>query len=628
MKKVAWFIFFVMWSMFTTRAEVLNLDKGFIAAQGTKHIEYYLSNDTVSSPQERYFQMRASTQSPFKRYLFFSTKSQKWMLFDVKNPQKTPIDILVEMGNFGVTQVDYYIFYEDRIIKDGVVATRGGLKTSSYYDRNIVIPLTAQPGKKYSFLIKIHTSAPIFDLPVIIWNKNSKFAISQGIELGRGMFYGELLFFIIMIGLVIFLIGGKLNYLFWLYLFLGGLLLLLKSGIPLEVFWPGRSYIDFIITNFNLYAYLIVTLRFLKEYLSDELQSRWTSWLLDILTFVGYTLLILYISFSLLNVILQDTLKIIQTIYVNVTNVVVIILLFWSLPKVKDKFMLIISILYYFLFSAYLFNPFIEFGFWTGQLIGHILFYTGGLLIGIILLTVTSLRMKTVIKRNQQVKFDLRNANKLYSHSLVEGQEKQRKKVAEELHDGIGAHLSAIKMKLSMLAKTVNNQDEKIHFDRVVENLDELTLQVREMSHELMPPTLNRYGLQAAIEDMVNKYQQKYPIKLLVKTNLKQNHIDSISETILYRLLHQLFETLVYGHTKKAEIKLIILPSISSATIRVVYSGGIPLNQNNTVEFEDLKALANLLQGKIEYFMSSIWDDEIGIEIPVQLIAEVKESSK
>jgi signal transduction histidine kinase len=49
------------------------------------------------------------------------------------------------------------------------------------------------------------------------------------------------------------------------------------------------------------------------------------------------------------------------------------------------------------------------------------------------------------------MKYELRNLNKTYSHSLVEGQEKQRKRVAEELHDGIGALLSAMKMKISAL---------------------------------------------------------------------------------------------------------------------------------------------------------------------------------
>lgn len=304
--------------------------------------------------------------------------------------------------------------------------------------------------------------------------------ISQGIELGQGLFYGVLLFFVIITGFIVFLIRDKSNVYYWLYLFSGGMLLFLKSGIPLEVFWPGRSYVDFIMRNF-LYFYLLVALKFLKEFLSSRIQSGWHDTLLDIFMVLGFALLILYIPATFTNVILQDSLLIIQMVYINLTNLLVLILLFWSLPKVKDKVVLTISLLYYFLFSAYLFNPFIEFGFWTGKLVGHFLLYTGGFIISLLLLTLTSLRMRAVILRNQEMKYELRNLNKTYSHSLVEGQEKQRKRVAEELHDGIGALLSAMKMKISALKTQMTDQSEIELIDRVLDNLDESTHQVREM---------------------------------------------------------------------------------------------------------------------------------------------------
>jgi signal transduction histidine kinase len=51
----------------------------------------------------------------------------------------------------------------------------------------------------------------------------------------------------------------------------------------------------------------------------------------------------------------------------------------------------------------------------------------------------------------------------------------------------------------------MTDQSEIELIDRVLDNLDESTHQVREMSHELMPPTLKRYGLEAALVDMSQK---------------------------------------------------------------------------------------------------------------------------
>lgn len=600
-------------------SKTFELSEDFVVSEGLEYIDFYLSTDTAKNPEERYFQMRNNRFSDANKYLFFTTQSQKWMLFDVKNIQDQPFDLLIEMGNLGINQAEYYVFHADTILYEGKVMTQSGQKTSAYYDRNIVIPFTAAPHTEYAFLIKVSTNAPILDLPVIVWKKSEKFSISQGIELGRGLFYGVLLFYIVVTGMVVFLIRSRSNIYFWLYIFLGGVLLLLRSGIPFEVFWPGSSYFDFILSSAVLYIYMLVTLRFLKFYLSSKIQKGWYTTSLDIAFTIGCVLLVLYLPFTYLNVFVQDTLLIVQMVYINVTNVLVIFLLFWTLPKIEDKFVLIISLLYFFLFSIYLFNPFLGFGFWAGELGGHILLYSGGFLIAVILFTITSLRMKSVIRKNQQIKYELRNLHKIYSHSLIQGQEKQRRKVAEELHDGIGAHLSAIKMKLSGIKSSLVDENEISMLEKIIENLDEGTHQVREMSHELMPPTLNRYGLKASINDMMKKYQKTYPIHLNFKSNLKGINLDTNSESILYRLIHQLFEALVHGWTKKADIKLIILPSVMTATIQVKYSGGDPIAKSESVGFKDLQALVNILQGKFEFFMSNLWDDELIIEIPIQL---------
>ncbi|MCO5249699.1 MAG: histidine kinase [Chitinophagales bacterium] len=613
-------LFLLSFKIIHLQAEDLLLDDKFIMEDGNKYVEYYLSTDTSISPNELYHQMRSSEYMDVKRYLFFTTQSEKWMLLNIKNQLSQPFDFLIELESSGLSKVDYYIFQQDSMLAYGSLSSRKDNKVMDYYDRNIVIPYTATDQDRYSILMKLETNAPIFNLPIVVWNKSSRFSIGQGLELGRGLFYGVLLFFIISTGIVIFLIKDRSYFFFWLYIFIGGLLLLMKSGIPLEVFWPGRTYLNFVISNFILYAYLLVSLRFLRDYLSNKFPKGWYSLTLDIFMVIGLLLFILYLPFTFFNVFLQDTLLIVQFIYVNLTNLLVITLLFIFLPKVEDKFVLIASLLYFLLFSTYLFNPFIQFKFWTAKHFGHLLLYTGGVTLSALIAIVSYLRMRTVIKSNRQLKFEMQKLNKRYSHSLVQGQEKQRKMVAEELHDGIGAYLSSIKIRLSGLKPNVKEREKVDLLNRISDNLDEVTQKVRALSHELMPPVLNRYGLNAAVEDMIQNYQNDYPITITFKSNLKQYPLDKTSENITYRILHQLLNTLIYTHTQKADIKIVVLPSISTSTIQVKYSGGHPITQNEKSEFSDLKALINLLQGKIESLMSNIWDDELRVEYPIETV--------
>jgi two-component system, NarL family, sensor kinase len=614
----------ILFSLPVEAKRVMMLKENFRVKEGKQFVEYYLSTDTAISPKDRYLEMKAGTSPSVKRYLFVTTQSQKWLYFKMKNPQEQPVDLLIEMGDFGLSKADYYVFLHDTIVLSGDIAKRGGLRTGSYYDRKIIIPFQAMPGLEYHFLIQVHTSAPLFDLPVVFWNKRSKMIVSPAIEFGRGIFYGVLSFFILVTGFVVYLIRQRSYFFYWLYLSLGGILLVLKSGIPLEVFWPGRSYFDFIITNFFLFAYLIVTLQFLKEFLSYRTAIRWHITIIHILTGTGVLLMLAYIPFSYFRAIWQDVMMIIQTIYINLTNLAVVAIIFYYIPKISERAILIVALLYYLIFSAYLFNPFIEFGFWTGQSIGHVIIYSGGLAIGVLLITITALRIKNVFEKNRELKRQLSDLNRSYSYSLIEGQEKERRRVAEELHDGIGAHLSAVKMRLSSIKANLSEMDEQEGINRIIENLDESCLQVREMSHELMPPSLMRFGLAASLKDMTRQYQQTFPIRIYLRNNLHQTSLDDMSQVVLYRLMHQLYELMVHQHCKQVDIKLIVLPSVEKAEIRITYTGGTP-QLKAELKNGQLFRLVELLQGRMDTVMSNIWDDEINIEIPVVIPSEKKE---
>lgn len=91
------------------------------------------------------------------------------------------------------------------------------------------------------------------------------------------------------------------------------------------------------------------------------------------------------------------------------------------------------------------------------------------------------------LKREQQVKT---------LESLMEGEEKERYRIAKELHDGVNGDLSAIKYKLTSMLEhktTVVNE--------VVAMIDKSSEQVRAISHNLVPPSLEKFNLIEALED-------------------------------------------------------------------------------------------------------------------------------
>jgi signal transduction histidine kinase len=84
--------------------------------------------------------------------------------------------------------------------------------------------------------------------------------------------------------------------------------------------------------------------------------------------------------------------------------------------------------------------------------------------------------------------------------SMIAGEEKERLRIAKELHDGVNGDLSAIRHKLSSLLKMNNDV-----INEAVSMIDNSCEQVRAISHDLVPPALSSFDLKTAASDYCAK---------------------------------------------------------------------------------------------------------------------------
>ncbi len=90
----------------------------------------------------------------------------------------------------------------------------------------------------------------------------------------------------------------------------------------------------------------------------------------------------------------------------------------------------------------------------------------------------------------------------LAARSVMEGEEAERSRLATDLHDGLGGLLSGIKINLSsMKENTVITHENVSAFNHALSLLDTSISELRRIAHNMMPETLNHYGLKTALED-------------------------------------------------------------------------------------------------------------------------------
>ncbi|MEO9804744.1 MAG: PAS domain-containing sensor histidine kinase [Reichenbachiella sp.] len=145
-------------------------------------------------------------------------------------------------------------------------------------------------------------------------------------------------------------------------------------------------------------------------------------------------------------------------------------------------------------------------------------------------------------------------------NSLMEGQELERKRLAREIHDGIGPTLSAVKMNLSNIEGDIENLNHSLgeKFRKSYQMIDEAADDLRSISHNLMPKVLSDFGLIEALETLCEKIDEIKSVSVdYINTGFKER-LDEVTELGLYRVSQELINnTLKYAQAKRITLQLI-----------------------------------------------------------------------
>ena len=152
--------------------------------------------------------------------------------------------------------------------------------------------------------------------------------------------------------------------------------------------------------------------------------------------------------------------------------------------------------------------------------------------------------------------------------AMITGQEKERKRIAEALHDQIGSLLSTVKHYLSGVDDSEKN--ELIY--KAEAQLDHAVQEMRRISHNLVSGVLVRFGLIAAVKDLANAIRETGKINVKVITTGFDERINSDMEIYIYRILQELI-TNILKHADCTELVLKLKQDSESIFIRVQDNG-------------------------------------------------------
>jgi two-component system, NarL family, sensor kinase len=244
-----------------------------------------------------------------------------------------------------------------------------------------------------------------------------------------------------------------------------------------------------------------------------------------------------------------------------------------------------------------------------------------GALIGLFLLgiffTIFYLRQQKLVNiKNQEIaQLRLSEAESLSqiekSRAILETQEEERSRIAKDLHDEVGGTLAALKLKLQNNNLNVNNHS-------AVDIVDQLARNVRQISHNMMPDAIEKFGLKAALEGYMSKLNMqtdtvfKFQIDALEFIQFSESR-----EVAIYRIVQEVL-TNALKHAKAKVVYVQMYESDGELSISIEDDGaGFQQQIAEGIGMKNIYSRVNFLSGTVEYQSQSNKGTNVQINIPI-----------
>ncbi|MDY6970812.1 MAG: PAS domain S-box protein [Thermodesulfobacteriota bacterium] len=161
------------------------------------------------------------------------------------------------------------------------------------------------------------------------------------------------------------------------------------------------------------------------------------------------------------------------------------------------------------------------------------------------------------------------------SAQIIDGQEAERKRISQELHDELGQTLTAIKINLAAIEKKLPRRHSPVIKERLAEAnlLAEQTLeQVRELSLDLRPTMLDDLGLEPTLRWHVNRYARRLNVRAVFEAVGLEERLSAEIETVLYRTVQEAL-TNVARHARANTVRICLERKNSRVTALIEDNG-------------------------------------------------------
>lgn len=189
----------------------------------------------------------------------------------------------------------------------------------------------------------------------------------------------------------------------------------------------------------------------------------------------------------------------------------------------------------------------------------------------VVLKQLKGVKVLTLQNISQQIKTQEILHQKTITQKIMSAQENERKRISRELHDSVIQELLNVSVDIRLLKYKTEEEKEK-HLQLMEGTISRLMDDIRNLSLELRPSSLDDLGLVAAFKSHFKQLEKSYGLEVIMDENIQDMRFSNEIETSVYRITQEaILNALKYANVD--EVNVLIQKDDSELTVEISDSG-------------------------------------------------------
>jgi len=202
--------------------------------------------------------------------------------------------------------------------------------------------------------------------------------------------------------------------------------------------------------------------------------------------------------------------------------------------------------------------------------------------------------------------------------AMIAGEEKERSRVARDLHDGMGGTLGTIRTRLSSIFRRHTTTDVTEDFREVLQLLEEASVELRKTAHNLMPEILLQEGLPKATALFCERVRKGHTLDITFQSVGTPESLPMETELALYRIIQELVHNILkHANARNAIVQIAYFSTQLAVTVEDDGNGMLTSSASDGIGLKTIRERVNSLNGDLH--IDSIPDNGTSVHIEITL---------